>query len=140
MVVTAGDCRLGKMGSAQELMFGDGAASVMVGTDDVIAEYKGSFSTGHDFVDHMRGADTRYDRQWEERWMRDIGVGRFIPEAINGLCAKLGMAPGDFDKIIYPTYFGGRAGPSTSSSASSRRKCRTTCRPWSATPGRPSPC
>ena len=107
VVVTAGDCRLGKMGSAQELMFGDGAASVLVGTDDVIAEYKGSFSTGHDFVDHMRGADTRYDRQWEERWMRDIGIGRFIPEAINGLCAKLGMAVGDFDKIIYPTYFGG---------------------------------
>ncbi len=107
VIVTAADCRLGKMGSVQEFMFGDGAGAVMVGTDDVIAEYKGSFSTGHDFVDHMRGADTKYDRQWEERWIRDVGFGQFIPEAINGLCEKLGMAPGDFSKIIYPCYYGG---------------------------------
>jgi hydroxymethylglutaryl-CoA synthase len=107
VVVSAADCRLGKMGSVQELMFGDGAAAMMVGSDDVIAEYKGSFSTGHDFVDHFRGIDTRYDRQWEERWIRDVGIAEFIPEAINGLCEKLGMAPGDFAKIIYPTYFGG---------------------------------
>jgi len=107
IVVSAADCRLGKMGSVQELMFGDGAAAMMVGTDDVIAEYKGSFSTGHDFVDHFRGAETKYDRQWEERWMRDLGIADFIPEAINGLCEKLGMAVTDFDKVIYPTYFGG---------------------------------
>ncbi len=107
VVVTAADCRLGKMGSVQELMFGDGAASVMVGTHDVIAEFKGSFSTGHDFADHIRGAQSKYDRQWEERWMRDIGVGQFIPEAINGLCEKYGVQVGDFAKIIYPSYFGG---------------------------------
>jgi hydroxymethylglutaryl-CoA synthase len=107
IVVTAADNRLGKMGSVQEFMFGDGAGAVMVGTDDVIAEYKGSFSTGHDFVDHFRGAQTKYDRQWEERWIRDVGYGRFIPEAITGLCEKRGVAPGDFAKIIYPCYFGG---------------------------------
>lgn len=107
VVVAAGDCRLGKMGSPQEFMFGDGAAAVMVGTDDVIAEYKGSFSTGHDFVDHFRGADTRFDRQWEERWIRDVGYGDFIPEAINGLCEKYSLTPADFAKIIYPCYFGG---------------------------------
>jgi hydroxymethylglutaryl-CoA synthase len=108
VVVSAADCRIGKMASVQEFMFGDGAGSMLVSSgDDVIAEYKGSFSTGHDFVDHMRGANTKYDRQWEERWMRDVGVGQFIPEAINGLCEKLGMAPGDFAKIIYPSYFGG---------------------------------
>lgn len=107
IVVTAADCRLGKMASVQELMFGDGAGAMLVGTDDVIAEYKGSFSTGHDFVDHMRGAETKYDRQWEERWIRDVGFGQFIPEAINGLCEKVGLAPTDFDKVIYPCYYGG---------------------------------
>jgi hydroxymethylglutaryl-CoA synthase len=107
IVVTAADSRLGKMASVQELMFGDAAGAMLVGTDDVIAEFKGAFSTGHDFVDHVRGADTKFDRQWEERWIRDVGYAQFIPEAINGLCEKTGVAPGDFAKIIYPCYFGG---------------------------------
>ncbi|MFH1150414.1 MAG: zinc ribbon domain-containing protein [Actinomycetota bacterium] len=107
VVVGAGDCRLGKMGSVQELMFGDGAAAMLVGDTDVIAEFKGAYSTGHDFVDHMRGAESKYDRQWEERWIRDIGFGQFLPEAITGLCEKLGMAPTDFTKVIYPCYYGG---------------------------------
>jgi len=107
VVVTGADSRLGKMGSPQELMFGDGAASVLVGTDDVIAEFKGSFSTGHDFVDHLRGANSIFDRQWEERWIRDVGFDRFIPEVIGGLCEKCGVQISDFSKIVYPCYFGG---------------------------------
>jgi len=106
VMVAAADCRLSKMGSPQEFMFGDGAAAMMVGDTDVIAEFKGSFSSGYDFVDHMRGSESRFDRQWEERWIRDMGLDRFIPEAINGLCEKVGLTPADFDKIIYPCYFG----------------------------------
>lgn len=107
VMVAAGDSRLAKMASPQEFMFGDGAAALMVGNDSVIAEFKGCFSTGHDFVDHMRGAESKYDRQWEERWIRDMGFGTFIPEAMNGLCAKTGMRASDFSKVIYPCYYGG---------------------------------
>jgi len=107
VMVAAGDSRLGKMGSPQELMFGDGGAAALVGDTDVIAEFKGSFSTGHDFVDHVKGADSRFDRQWEERWIRDVGFGQFIPEAVNGLCEKTGIAITDFTKVVYPCYFGG---------------------------------
>jgi 3-hydroxy-3-methylglutaryl CoA synthase len=107
VVVSAADIRLGKMGSVQELMFGDGAAAFMVGDKDVIAEFKGSYSTGYDFVDHLRGAQAKYDRQWEERWIRDMGFDQFIPEVVNGLCEKYGVAPGDFDKVVYPCYYGG---------------------------------
>jgi 3-hydroxy-3-methylglutaryl CoA synthase len=107
VVVSAADSRLGKMGSVQELMFGDGAAAVLVGNTDVIAEFKGSYSTGHDFVDHMKGSMSKYDRQWEERWIRDMGFDKFVPEVISGLCDKYGLATGDFAKIIYPCYYGG---------------------------------
>jgi len=106
IVVAASDSRLGKMGSAQELMFGDGGAAFLVGDKDVIAEFKGSYSTGHDFVDHFRGAETKFDRQWEDRWIRDMGFGKFIPEAVEGLCKKCGVKPGDFDKVVYPCYYG----------------------------------
>ncbi len=106
-VVCAADCRLGKMASTQEMVFGDAGAAIMVSDQDVIAEYKGSFSVSHDFVDHLRGANTKYDRMWEERWIRVVGYQLFIPQAVQGLCAKYGLSPSDFDRIIYPGYYGG---------------------------------
>jgi hydroxymethylglutaryl-CoA synthase len=106
-VVCAADGRLGKMASTQEMVFGDGGAALMVGDSEVIAEYKGSFSISHDFVDHLRGANTKYDRMWEERWIRDVGYASFIPQVVNGLCEKYSLSPSDFDKVIYPCYYGG---------------------------------
>ena len=89
-------------------MFGDGAAALDGRrTQDVIAEFKGSFSHGPRLRRPLPGRRAKYDRQWEERWISDVGFGQFIPEAINGLCEKYGVAPGDFAKIIYPCYFGG---------------------------------
>lgn len=107
IMVTTADMRLGKMGSPQELLFGDGAAAFTVSDKDVIAELKGSFSTGHDFVDHFRGEYAKYDRQWEDRWIREVGFGEFIPEAIEGLLSKTGQKLEEFDQIVYPCYYGG---------------------------------
>jgi len=106
-VVCASDCRLGKMASTQEMVFGDGGASLLVGDEGVIAEYKGSYSLSYDFVDTFRGSNTRFNRMWEERWIRDVGYSRFIPEAVRGLCDKYGVSVGDFDRVIYPCIFGG---------------------------------
>ncbi len=107
ILVSAADCRLAKMGSAQEMFFGDAAAAFLVSDKDVIAEYKGSYSAAHDFVDHLRGANSKYDRQWEERWVRDLGYETFIPEAIEGICRKYSLTPNDFSKIIYPCCYPG---------------------------------
>jgi 3-hydroxy-3-methylglutaryl CoA synthase len=84
VLVTASDRREAKSAYLYEMWFGDGAASLMIGSDDVIAEFKGSYSVSRDFVDHYRGADHRYDYNWEERWIRDQGYSQIIP-AINGL-------------------------------------------------------
>jgi len=103
--VTAADCRLGKSASVQEMIFGDGAAAVLVGDEDVIAAYKGFYSLAVDFVDHLRGANSRFDRQWEERWIRDLGYERLIPEVVEGLCRKYNLQMRDFSKIIYPCHY-----------------------------------
>lgn len=105
LLVTAADCRLGKPASPQELIFGDAGAALVVGTENVIAEFKESFSTTYDFVDHYRGAFSRFDRQWEDRWIRDLGFARLIPEAVQGLLAKTGLSIGDFAKVIYPCHY-----------------------------------
>ena len=106
-IACAADCRLGKVGSVQEMIFGDGSASILISNSDVIAEFKGSYSLAYDFVDHLRGANSKFDRQWEERWIRDIGYNRFIPEVVEGLCRKYNLKPGDFSRVIYPCYYGG---------------------------------
>jgi hydroxymethylglutaryl-CoA synthase len=105
-ITCAADCRMGKVSSVQEMVFGDGAAALLVGNEKVIAAYKGSYSISADFVDHLRGANSRYDRQWEERWIRDLGYERFIPEAINKLCEKYDLSIIDLAKVIYPCYYG----------------------------------
>jgi hydroxymethylglutaryl-CoA synthase len=106
VVVTAAECRLGKPASPQELIFGDAAAAFVVGNEDVIAGFKGSYSLSYDFVDHYRGKDTTYDRQWEDRWIRDLGFDQFVPQAVNGLLAKLDLKIDDFAKVIYDCHYG----------------------------------
>ncbi len=107
IMVTASDRRETKTAYFYEMWFGDGAAALMVGDTDVIAEYKGSYSLSCDFVDHYRGADKKYDYVWEERWTRDAGYGTFIPQVINGLFDKLGITMDDVDKLVFPCFFKG---------------------------------
>ena len=104
-IACAADIRLGKMGSLQEHFFGDGAASLVMGTDGVVAEFLGSYSMNRDFTDHIRDMGQRFDKTWEERWIRDLGYSKIIPEVVKGLLAKLGMEIGDFSKIVFPCYF-----------------------------------
>ncbi|MBM3132213.1 MAG: 3-hydroxy-3-methylglutaryl CoA synthase [Chloroflexi bacterium] len=102
IVVTSADCRLAKAATNQEMIFGDAAAAFVVGNKDVIAEFKGSYSVTYDFCDHIRTNDSEVDRQWEERWIRDMGYSQFIPEAIGGLLEKYQLKMADFAKVIYP--------------------------------------
>ncbi len=105
IMVTASDRRETKAAYFYEMWFGDGAASLMVGVTDVIAELKGSYSVAHEFVDHYRGSDKKYDYVWEERWARDAGYRQIIPEVVNGLFEKLGISMEDVDQLVYPCIF-----------------------------------
>jgi len=42
---------------------------------------------------------------WEERWVRDLGYSRIIPEAVNGLFQKLSITMDDVDKLVFPCFF-----------------------------------
>jgi 3-hydroxy-3-methylglutaryl CoA synthase/NAD(P)-dependent dehydrogenase (short-subunit alcohol dehydrogenase family)/putative sterol carrier protein len=105
ILVTVADRRETRAGSFYEMWFGDGAASLLLGDEDVIAEFKGSFSVSYDFVSHYRGAQSRFDYTWEERWVRDQGYAKIIPEAINGLLDKSGLTIDEVDRVIYPCFF-----------------------------------
>ena len=101
----AADCRLGKAGGAQEVMFGEGAAALLLGNDNVIASLEGFYSLSYDFMDQWRADGDKYNRTWEDRWVRDEGYTKFIPQAITGLLKKYGMELKDFAKIVYPCIY-----------------------------------
>ncbi|RLC72135.1 MAG: 3-hydroxy-3-methylglutaryl CoA synthase [Chloroflexi bacterium] len=105
IIVTAADCRLGKAGSFQEEMYGDGAAALILGDKGVIASLEGSYSLSYDFMDQWRADEDKYNRTWEDRWIRDEGYGKFIPEAISGLMNKYSLSPKDFTKVVYPCLY-----------------------------------
>jgi hydroxymethylglutaryl-CoA synthase len=105
MLVCASDCRLGPAGSFQEEMYGDGAAALLLGDKSVIATLEGSYSLSYDFVDHWRHEEERFNRIWEDRWVRDVGYSKFIPEAISGLMNKYNISSKDIAKVCFPCMY-----------------------------------
>ncbi len=104
VLVSASDHRKTRSASFYEMWFGDGSASLLLGEENVIAEYKGSYSLSLDFVDHYRGAMQEFDYTWEERWIRDEGYEKIIPQSINGLLKKYGLTIKDVSKVVYPCF------------------------------------
>lgn len=105
-VVVTADHRRTRAASAQELDFGDGAAALSVGTDNVIAKYLGGSSLTIDFVDHFRGDTSEFDYNWEERWIRDEGYTKIIPRAVKAALEKSGVSASDIKHFVLPTTFG----------------------------------
>ena len=105
ILVTASDRRETKPAGFYELWFGDGAASFLVGDTDIIARFDGAYTLSCDFIDHYRGSANRFDYTWEERWVRDEGYSKIIPQAINGLMEKLNLTVNDVARLVYPCYF-----------------------------------
>jgi len=104
-LVCAADCRVSKVGSNGDYTYGDGAAAFLLGKDDIVAQIEGSYSTSHDFVDRRRLEGERLEHMWEERFIRDAGYMKFIPEAVSGLVKKYNLSIQEFSKVIYACAF-----------------------------------
>ncbi|MEP1214156.1 MAG: 3-oxoacyl-[acyl-carrier-protein] synthase III C-terminal domain-containing protein [Marinobacter sp.] len=99
-LLLASEHRRSKCGSRAEMLWGDGAAAVAVGDDDVIAEYLGSETYVTDFVDHYRGEDSTIDYEWEERWIRDEGYMKSVPLAVSRLLEKTGVKASEIAHFV----------------------------------------
>lgn len=103
VMVIGSEHRRTRVGTAMEMLCGDGAAALILAEDDVAAEFLGSVSLASDFIDHYRTEESEFDYGWEERWIRDEGYLKLVPEAMNLLVEKTGVALGDMTQIILPT-------------------------------------
>lgn len=102
-LLVASEHRRTKAGSRSEMLWGDAAAAVSVGSEGVIAECLGWETFAVDFVDHYRGEDSSFDYDWEERWIRDEGFMKAVPATVNTLLENCSLSAADINHFILPT-------------------------------------
>lgn len=104
-LLVAADARRTRAASSSELDYGDGAAALLIGDGQPIAEVLAQATVTVDFVDHFRIAGADIDYHWEERWVRDEGIAKLVPKAIRQVLEQSGVAAEKIDRFIFPCTF-----------------------------------
>ena len=101
VLVVATDSRMGAPGTEFEQNCGDGAAAILVGNSDVIADIEHWYSLSNELNDIWRREDDFFIRAWEDRFIYSIGYVNTTAEAATALLQKANLGPGDFSKAIF---------------------------------------
>jgi 3-hydroxy-3-methylglutaryl CoA synthase len=102
VLVLAGEHRLARAASTQEMQYGDGAAAVLVGSGQPIAHLVASHSETVDFVPQFRARDRVHDYAWEERWVRDEGYMKIVPRTLGALLKAAGTDAASVSAFCLP--------------------------------------
>lgn len=102
-LVTAADCRNAAPKSASEQLFGDAAATLAVGTENVIAELIGDVSVATEINDTWRNDGDDRVRTTEQRFMNEEGYWPSIKKAVKKLLAETGIETAAVSKFICAT-------------------------------------
>lgn len=101
VAVVASDCRLAAPNSEFEPVFGDGAAAFILGDSDVAVSIEGSYTISSEFLDTWLKARDKYHWTWEDRFIKDEGWEKILPQAIKGLMKKYNISPKDFARAVF---------------------------------------
>ena len=101
VMVVASDSRLAAPDSGFEGVFGDGAAALLIGDTDVIATIDGSYHLSSEFIDVWRKPGDKYMQVWEDRFIREEGYLKILPQAVKELYKKLNIKPEDITKACF---------------------------------------
>lgn len=100
VLVAAADKRVGGLSGFQEQTIGDGAASFLLGKEEVIAEIQAVHSVSDELSGTWRSATDVFVRFWEDRMIQDEGYTPVLTEAINGVMKQCGLEPKEFAKAV----------------------------------------
>jgi hydroxymethylglutaryl-CoA synthase len=102
-LVIASDCRDARPASSLEMQIGHGAAAMLIGGGDaLLARVLAHAAISRDLVDHYRARGDRFDYTVEDRWVRDEGFFKLIPETVQPLLDDAGVAAESIDHVIFP--------------------------------------
>lgn len=102
VLYAASEHRKSRTANQNELMNGDGAAAMLLGDGDVVAELLAAHQVAVDFVDHYRFQTEEFDYNWEERWIRDEGYAKIVPPAVEAALAEAGIGGDAIDHFVMP--------------------------------------
>ncbi|MBN1188824.1 MAG: hydroxymethylglutaryl-CoA synthase family protein [Dehalococcoidales bacterium] len=99
ILVCVSDNRLGYPAGPNEMAFGDGAAALLVGNENTIADIDLVYSKFYEIQDVWRSDRDTFVRNAEERFSTEEGYSRTMNSSISAALAKSGLAAGDFARI-----------------------------------------
>jgi 3-hydroxy-3-methylglutaryl CoA synthase/uncharacterized OB-fold protein len=95
VLVCAADTRLGYPAGPGEMNFGDGAAALLVGKGDALAEVKHFDSTYWEIQDTWRSDQDTFVRTAEDRFSMDEGYADVMVHSVLAALEKYGLAAAD---------------------------------------------
>jgi len=101
IIVAASDFRMGAGKSQFEQLFGEGAAAIAIGRENVIAEIKGSYSLFSEMLDMWRLEGDAFTHSWEERFIINEGYMKTLQLVISNIMQRYQLTPKDFSKVVY---------------------------------------
>jgi len=96
VLVIASEMRLGYPAGAGEMNFGDGAAALLVGTDNCIAEIEHCYTIYEELQDFWRSDRDQFVRSAEDRFIVDEGYNQVVPKAVSGAMKAFNLKSADF--------------------------------------------
>jgi 3-hydroxy-3-methylglutaryl CoA synthase len=88
-------------GTENEALLGDGAAAFLLGDEELIATFEGAYTVSHEFSDVWRNAGHRYLQMLQDMtFVRQYGLDKHIPEAVEGVLKKTGRKREDVAKLV----------------------------------------
>lgn len=103
VLVTAADCRDAYPKSLQEQMFGDAAAAITIGSENVIAEIDHFTTLNYEITDLWRNAGEKYLNVGEGRFVYEMGYMKVMPAIIRKILKQTGLQTTDIAKLIVST-------------------------------------
>jgi 3-hydroxy-3-methylglutaryl CoA synthase len=101
-LVVAADQRSAYPKSDEEQTFGDGAAAVVIGSEDVVATIEGQCAINNEMLDVWRKPGDPHINMWEGRFVQSEGYTAHIEEVIRALLDKYALNAEDISKVILP--------------------------------------
>jgi len=96
VLIASGDCRDAMPFSSIEALSSDTGGAVLLGRQDVIAEFEGSSFLTLPILDTWQLRHERYLKDTEERFIQEKGYLSALPKAMEGLLEKMGAGVHDF--------------------------------------------
>jgi uncharacterized OB-fold protein len=101
VIVAVSDTRLAAPAGMMEQSFGDGAAALLLGDKDVIANIEGSYSICDELAGMWRADTDTFVRSWEDRMILDKSYSVILPEAMSAVMKSCNLKASDFAKAVY---------------------------------------